>query len=126
MADQVENVRQYIDALPPEVQDPVIDIRRAIIQEVPGAGEKMAYGIPTVTLGGKNADLLRGVEEAHRRVPDSRRRRRLPGAHRPLPGVKSTAQFPLGNPCRWDSSPRWPGTWPPSAHPPDGWTRTLG
>ena len=54
MAERIESVRQYIDALPPEVQERVIDIRSAILQAVPGADEKIAYGIPTATLGGKN------------------------------------------------------------------------
>jgi uncharacterized protein YdhG (YjbR/CyaY superfamily) len=98
MADQVENVRQYIDALPAEVQDTVIDIRSAILQEVPGADEKLAYGIPTVTLGGKNL-ISYAVWKTHIGVypipaGDDAFQERIA----PFRESKSTARFPLGKP----------------------------
>jgi uncharacterized protein YdhG (YjbR/CyaY superfamily) len=98
MADQVETVRQYIDALPPELQDMVIDIRSAILNEVPGADEKLAYGIPTATLGGKNL-ISYAVWKTHIGVypipeGDDGFQERIA----PFRESKSTARFPLDKP----------------------------
>ena len=98
MAEQVESVRQYIDGLPPELQDTVIDIRSAILQEVSGAEEKLAYGIPTVTLGGKNL-ISYAVWKTHIGVypipaGDEGFQKRI----EPYRESKSTARFPLGKP----------------------------
>jgi len=98
MAGQVETVRQYIDALPPEVQDTVIDIRSAILQAVPGCEEKIAYGMPTVTLAGKNL-ISYAVWAKHVGVypipaGDDVFQERIA----PYRESKSTARFSLGKP----------------------------
>lgn len=48
-----ENVDEYIANFPKEVQERLEQIRTAIKKEVPEAGEKISYGIPTTTLNGK-------------------------------------------------------------------------
>ena len=98
MAEQIDSVRQYIDSLPSEVQDTVIDIRAAILQAVPGADEKIAYGIPTATLGGRNL-ISYAVWKTHIGVypipvGDEAFQERI----EPFRESKSTARFPLDKP----------------------------
>lgn len=47
-----ETVDDYIAAQPAEVRPLLEEVRRAIHAGVPEPGEKISYGIPTVTLGG--------------------------------------------------------------------------
>jgi uncharacterized protein YdhG (YjbR/CyaY superfamily) len=98
MAEQIETVREYIDALPSDVQDTVIDIRAAILQAVPGSDEKIAYGIPTATLAGKNL-ISYAVWKTHigiYPIPDGDEDFQARIA--PFRESKSTARFPLGKP----------------------------
>ncbi|MEI6363064.1 MAG: DUF1801 domain-containing protein [Actinomycetes bacterium] len=98
MADKVDSVRQYIDALPPEIQDRVIDIRSAILQQVAGAEEKLAYGIPTVTLGGKNL-ISYAVWKTHIGVyPIPVGDESFQARIEPFRESKATARFPLDKP----------------------------
>jgi uncharacterized protein YdhG (YjbR/CyaY superfamily) len=46
-------VDKYIANFPRDVQDKLIQIRQAILSEVPTAGEKISYGVPAATFGGK-------------------------------------------------------------------------
>ena len=54
MADQkFGTVGEYIGSFPAGVQPILEQVRRAILDAVPGAGETISYQIPTITLGGK-------------------------------------------------------------------------
>jgi uncharacterized protein YdhG (YjbR/CyaY superfamily) len=98
MTEKIDTVRQYIDALPPEVQSTVIDIRAAILQAVPGADEKIAYGIPTATFGGKNL-ISYAVWKTHIGVyPIPEGDEVFQSRIEPYRESKSTARFPLGKP----------------------------
>jgi uncharacterized protein YdhG (YjbR/CyaY superfamily) len=98
MVEGIDTVRQYIDALPSDVQDVVIDIRAAILQDVPGAEEKLAYGIPTVTLAGKNL-ISYAVWKTHIGVyPIPEGDSDFQGRIEPYRESKATARFPLGKP----------------------------
>ncbi len=52
MAAKFDTVDDYIAAQPGEVQDILREIRRRALSAVPGAGEMISYGIPTITLNG--------------------------------------------------------------------------
>jgi uncharacterized protein YdhG (YjbR/CyaY superfamily) len=98
MADQIESVRQYIDSLPDDVQDIIIDVRAAILQAIPGAEEQIAYGMPMVTLGGKNLMSYAAWKKHVGVYPipagDDSFQERIA----PYGTTKSTAQFPLSSP----------------------------
>ncbi|GAB12419.1 hypothetical protein ARGLB_014_00620 [Arthrobacter globiformis NBRC 12137] len=53
MAQHFDSVDDYIAQFPADVQDVLQEVRRRRRAAVPGSGEKISYGIPTVTLGGK-------------------------------------------------------------------------
>ena len=53
MAQHFESVDEYIAQFPGDVQDILQEVRRRCHAAVPGSGEMISYGIPTVTLGGK-------------------------------------------------------------------------
>ena len=54
MASQAATVDEYIRSCPDDVQQILLQIRRRMHAAVPGAGETISYGIPTMTLGGKH------------------------------------------------------------------------
>ena len=53
MAQHFESVEEYIASFPADVQEALQEIRRHCHAAVPGSGEMISYGIPTITLGGK-------------------------------------------------------------------------
>jgi uncharacterized protein YdhG (YjbR/CyaY superfamily) len=52
MAD-FSTVEEYIGTFPADVQEILQRVRQTILAAVPGAGEKISYQIPTVTLDGQ-------------------------------------------------------------------------
>ena len=46
------NIDDYIASYPPEIQDVLVRVRRTLHDAVPGAGEKISYQMPTLTLDG--------------------------------------------------------------------------
>ena len=53
MAQHFESVEEYIASFPADVQEALQEIRRCCHAAVPGSGEMISYGIPTITLGGR-------------------------------------------------------------------------
>jgi uncharacterized protein YdhG (YjbR/CyaY superfamily) len=53
MAAEFATVDEYIDSFPDEVQERLRRIRQVIREVGPEAGERISYGMPTVTLDGK-------------------------------------------------------------------------
>ncbi|MET9276051.1 DUF1801 domain-containing protein [Kribbella sp. NPDC003557] len=52
MTEKFEIVDEYIASFPPEVREVLEQVRRTIHAAVPGAGEKISYQMPTITLDG--------------------------------------------------------------------------
>ena len=52
VAGHYQNVDDYIASQPAEVQPVLQEIRARIHAALPGAGEMISYGIPTITIGG--------------------------------------------------------------------------
>ena len=48
------SVDEYIASFPVEIRQVLEEVRRTIHAVVPGAGEKISYQIPTITLDGKS------------------------------------------------------------------------
>ena len=53
MATRAATVDEYIGSCPGNVQDILREVRRRVHAAVPGAGEVISYGIPAVTIGGR-------------------------------------------------------------------------
>ena len=102
MAEQFDTVEDYISSHPDDVQDVLQEIRRRIRAVVPGAGEKISYQIPTITLGGRPLLYFAGWKRHISVYPapagDEALERRL-GPYR---SAKSTLKFPLSQPVPYD------------------------
>jgi uncharacterized protein YdhG (YjbR/CyaY superfamily) len=96
------SVEEYIGSFPAEVQPILERVRRAILGAVPGAGETISYGIPTITLGGRPLLYFAGWKRHISLYPapagDEALERRL-GPYR---SAKSTLKFPLSRPVPYD------------------------
>ena len=51
----VSSVQEYLEGFDPEVREKLERVRAAIHASVPGAEEKVRYGMPAVMLGGRYA-----------------------------------------------------------------------
>ena len=103
MADQeFGSVEEYIASFPADVRAILEQVRRAILDAVPGAGETVSYQIPTITLGGRPllyfAGWKRHVSVYPAPAGDEALERRL----RPYRSAKSTLKFPLSRPVPYD------------------------
>jgi uncharacterized protein YdhG (YjbR/CyaY superfamily) len=103
MADQeFGSVEEYIGSFPADVQAILEQVRWAILDAVPGAGETISYQIPTITLGGRPLLYFAGWKRHISVYPapagDEALERRL-GPYR---SAKSTLKFPLSQPVPYD------------------------
>jgi uncharacterized protein YdhG (YjbR/CyaY superfamily) len=96
------SVEEYIGSFPADVQPILEQVRQAILDAVPGAGETISYQIPTITLGGRPLLYFAGWKQHISVYPapvgDEALERRL-GPYR---SAKSTLKFPLGRPVPYD------------------------
>ena len=103
MADQkFGTVGEYIGSFPAGVQPILEQVRRAILDAVPGAGETISYHIPTITLGGRPLLYFAGWKRHISLYPapagDEALERRLA----PYRSARSTLRFPLSQPVPYD------------------------
>jgi uncharacterized protein YdhG (YjbR/CyaY superfamily) len=96
------SVGEYIGSFPADVRAILEQVRRAILDAVPGAGETVSYQIPPITLGGRPllyfAGWKRHVSVYPAPAGDEALERRL----RPYRSAKSTLKFPLSRPVPYD------------------------
>ena len=103
MADQkFASVEEYIGSFPAGVQAILEQVRRAILDAVPGAGETISYHIPTITLDGRLLLYFAGWKRHISLYPapagDESFERRI----EPYRAEKSTVKFPLSRPIPYD------------------------
>jgi len=102
MAHHFESVAEYIASFPADVQEALQEIRRCCHAAVPGSGEMISYGIPTITLGGKYVLYFAGW--AHHisvyPVPDGDES--LSTELAPYRAAKGTLKFPLRKPVPYE------------------------
>ena len=103
MADQkFGTVGEYIGSFPAGVQPILEQVRRAIVDAVPGAAETISYHIPTITLGGRPLLYFAGWKRHISLYPapagDDALERRLA----PYRSARSTLRFPLSQPVPYD------------------------
>ncbi|MCX6499119.1 MAG: DUF1801 domain-containing protein [Arthrobacter sp.] len=102
MAQHFESVEEYIASFPADVREILQEIRRRCHTAVPGSGETMSYGIPTITIDGKYVVYFAGW--AHHvsvyPVPDGGES--LSADLVPYRAAKGTLKFPLGKPVPYE------------------------
>src|SRR5690242_610058 len=54
MGSRCATVQEYLDSFPGAVGDRLREVRRIAVEAVPGAGERISYGIPAVTRDGRD------------------------------------------------------------------------
>ena len=95
MSERVTGVDQYIDSFPGEVQVILEKVRRTIHDAVPGAGEKISYQIPTITLDGRPLMYFSGWQKHISLYPIPRADEALDRELAPYRSGKGTLKFPL-------------------------------
>jgi uncharacterized protein YdhG (YjbR/CyaY superfamily) len=93
-------VEDYIASFPADVRATLRQVRGAILAAVPGAGERISYQIPTVTLAGRSV-VHYAAWTGHLSVypiptADDAFRQELA----PYVAAKGTLRFPYGARCR--------------------------
>lgn len=98
MAAKFATVDEYIDSFPEKVRERLEHIRRIAREVVPEAGERISYGIPTVTLDGRYVVYFSGWKRhvALYPVPDGDEA--LARDLDPYRAGKGTLRFPLDRP----------------------------
>jgi uncharacterized protein YdhG (YjbR/CyaY superfamily) len=102
MAGHFETVDEYIAAQPGEVQAILHEIRRRALAAVPGAGDRISYGIPTITLDGHYVVYFAAWKHHISVYP-------VPGGDEdfereitPYRAAKGTLKFPLAKPIAYE------------------------
>ncbi len=102
MAKQAATVDEYIGSCPGDVQEIMREIRRRVHAAMPGAGEVISYGIPAVTLGGKQL-IYFGAWKTHISVyPVPAGDAALQRDIAPYLAGKGTLRFGLGKPVPYE------------------------
>lgn len=92
-----KSIEAYIRSFPPKIQKELKAIRKTIKKVVPKAGEKMAYGIPTIFLK-KNLVHFAAFREHFSFFPGSRAVVKFKKALEKYETSKGTIRFPLDKP----------------------------
>lgn len=102
MADEPASVDAYIDAFPEDVQTVLQKVRLAIHDAVPGAGEKISYQIPAITLDGKVLIYFSGWRKHIGVYPIPETDAAFARELEPYRAGKGTLKFPLAEPVPYD------------------------
>jgi uncharacterized protein YdhG (YjbR/CyaY superfamily) len=60
MPTRFATAEEYIDSFPEQIAERLRTVRRIARDVLPGAGERISYGIPAVTLGGRDVVFYSG------------------------------------------------------------------
>ncbi|MET0694023.1 MAG: DUF1801 domain-containing protein [Propionibacteriaceae bacterium] len=102
MAEKHATVEAYIDAAPTEVRAVLEQIRSAIHGAVPGAGEKISYDMPTITLDGRSLVHFAAWKHHIGLYPLPAADESLTAELAPYNTGKGTARFPLDRPVPYE------------------------
>jgi len=98
MAARFATVEEYIGSFPGDVQDILREVRSTIHGAVPGAGERISYGIAAFTLGGRDLVYFAGWQKHISVYPVPAGDADLTTDLAPYLAAKGTLRFPLGKP----------------------------
>jgi uncharacterized protein YdhG (YjbR/CyaY superfamily) len=99
---EFQSVDEYIASFPAEVQVILEQVRGTIHGVVAGAGEKISYQIPTITLDGKALMYFSGWKKHISVYPLPPVEGELATAIEPYLAGKGTLKFPLTKPMPYD------------------------
>lgn len=102
MVDTPASVNAYIASFPPDVQTVLKNVRRTIHDAVPGAGEKISYQIPAITLDDKVLLYFSGWRKHVSVYPLPEGDEDLARELEPYKAGKGTLKFPLAEPIPYD------------------------
>ena len=102
MASQITTVDEYIAACPADVQEMLGEIRRRLRGAVPEAGETISYGMPTMTLHGKNLVHFGAWKHHIALYPVPAADQALEQEIAPYRASKGTLRFPLRKPIPYE------------------------
>jgi len=102
MAEKHPTVQAYIDAAPLTVQPVLEHIRTVIHAAVPGAGERISYDMPTITLDGTALVHFAAWKHHIGLYPLPAADEALTAELRPYNTGKGTARFPLDRPVPYE------------------------
>lgn len=102
MATQYATVDDYIAAFPDDVQAILRKVRTTLLKAVPGAGERISYNIPTVTVDGKYVVYFSGWKNHVSVYPVPGGDAALDAELAPYKAGKGTLKFPLTKPIPYE------------------------
>ena len=95
-------VDDYIATFPTETKAVLSEVRRAIHEVVPGAGERISYGIPTITVADRALVSFAGWKRHVALYPAPSGDEELQSVLAPYLTGASTVKFPLNDPIPYD------------------------
>lgn len=95
-------VDEYIESFPDDVQAILQEIRRRLHLAVPGAGERISYGIPTITIGDAYVVYFAAWKRHISVYPIPDTDAALHEELAPYADAKGTLKFPLNKPIPYD------------------------
>jgi uncharacterized protein YdhG (YjbR/CyaY superfamily) len=104
-------VDHYLSTFPPQVQLLLEQIRATIRQQVPGAQEKMSYGIAAFFMDGQPVLYYAGFKKHVSVYPVPREHEDFKAELAAYQGGRGTAQFPLDQPLPLDLIARLAQFW---------------
>jgi uncharacterized protein YdhG (YjbR/CyaY superfamily) len=97
-----QSVDDYIAEFPADVQETLQALRRTIHETLPGAGEKISYRIPTITVDGRWVVYFAGWKDHISLYPVPDVDPETAEAIAPYRSGKGTLRFPLDQPMPYE------------------------
>ncbi len=95
-------VEAYLASFPTEVREVLEQVRAAILRAVPGAGERISYQIPTITVDDRPLLYFAGWKRHVSLYPVPDGDTAFEDAVAPYRSDRSTLKFPLSKPVPYD------------------------
>ncbi|MBT2597545.1 iron chaperone [Arthrobacter sp. ISL-72] len=102
MAQHFSDVEEYIASFPAEVQGILQEIRRRCHTAVPGSGEMISYGIPTITVDGRYVVYFAAWAHHISVYPVPAGDEDFAAGIAPYRAAKGTLKFPLAKPIPYE------------------------
>ena len=102
MSEKPRDVDEYLLSLPPDVRPLLAQVREVIGAAVPDGVEKISYGMPMLTFGGRNLVSFAAWKNHIGVYPIPAGDAAFQAEIAPYRDAKATARFPLGEPIPYD------------------------
>ena len=98
----MSEIDEYIDGFPDDVREILRRVRAAIVGQVPGAQEKIRYGMPAVMLGGRYAIHYAAWKKHIGLYPVATAPEPLESQLAPYRAAKDSINFPYSKPIPYE------------------------